>query len=67
MEQEHNAQFAHAVIDELGGTRAVAREYKITQGAVSQWLKNGIPPLRVEILRRDHPDLKAWTASAANV
>lgn len=58
--EQRNLKLAQDVIAELGGTKAVALECKITPGAVSQWIQRGIPPLREELLHRDHPDLDAW-------
>lgn len=32
------------VIDAYGGTKGTARRWDVTQGAVSQWRHDGVPP-----------------------
>lgn len=46
---------ANRIIDELGGTGAVAKLCDVSEPAVSQWRSNGIPPLRLKLLRFQHP------------
>ncbi|MBR8443256.1 hypothetical protein KDW23_00915 [Burkholderia cenocepacia] len=45
------------MIDELGGTSAVANLFEIDPGAVSQWRRNGIPKPRMQYLRLARPDV----------
>lgn len=45
------------IIDAFGGTAAVARLCEISDGAVSQWRRNGIPKAQLRFLRRDQPDV----------
>lgn len=45
------------IIDRLGGTLVVADLCEITEGAVSQWRKNGIPKARRKYLRLLRPDV----------
>lgn len=45
------------IIDDLGGTAAVARECEITDGAVSQWRSNNfIPKPWLKYLRERFPE-----------
>lgn len=53
------------LIDELGGTGAVARLCRVHSQAVSQWRRNGIPPARLQTLQLMRPDL--FGAAAATV
>jgi hypothetical protein len=46
---------ANRIIDELGGTGAVAKLCDVSEPAVSQWRANGIPPLRLKLLRYQRP------------
>lgn len=48
---------ANKVIDELGGTNAVAELCQITPQAVSQWREDGIPKAREMFLRAVRPDV----------
>lgn len=48
---------SNRVIDCLGGTVAVAKLFRVTKGAVSQWRENGIPAARELHLRDRHPEL----------
>lgn len=48
---------ANKIIDDLGGTVAVARLCCVTKGAVSQWRINGIPQARAMYLRVVHPEV----------
>lgn len=45
------------LIDDLGGTSAVAELCQVTTGAVSQWRENGIPHARMMYLRAVRPDV----------
>lgn len=45
------------VIDALGGTGEAARLCEVTDAAVSQWRKDGIPRARLQFLRLARPDL----------
>ena len=46
---------ANTIIDELGGTNAVAALCETTAQAVSQWRQNGIPKPRLMYLRLAKP------------
>jgi len=48
---------ASKIIDELGGTTAVAELCKVTPQAVSQWREDGIPPARLMFIKVVRPDL----------
>jgi hypothetical protein len=50
---------ASKIIDDLGGTVAVARLCRVTKGAVSQWRINGIPPAREMYLQVVRPEVFA--------
>lgn len=45
------------IIDDLDGTTAVARIFKIAPQAVSQWRTSGIPDSRLMCLKLLRPDL----------
>lgn len=45
------------IIDELGGTVAVAALFRLTKGAIAQWRDKGIPEARLMYLRVAHPEL----------
>lgn len=45
------------VLERLGGATSTARLCNVTKSAVSQWLKNGIPPARLMFLRLARPDV----------
>lgn len=47
---------ANRIIDELGGTNAVAELCEVTPQAVSQWREDGIPNARLMFLRLARPD-----------
>ena len=46
-----------ALIDQLGGTSAVADLCRIKPPSVSEWKRNGIPPARRDFLRLLRPDV----------
>lgn len=46
---------ADALIDQLGGTVAVARLCEVTSQAVTQWRRTGIPRARLMYLRAVKP------------
>lgn len=46
-----------ANIDQLGGTSAVARIFKIAPPSVSKWRHTGIPPARLMYLELIRPDV----------
>ena len=48
---------ANKVIDELGGTVAVAALCEVSKGAVSQWRTDGIPNARLMFLKLARPDV----------
>lgn len=50
---------ANKIIDELGGTSAVAELCGLTTGAISQWRtsKNGIPKGWIKFFKEVHPNL----------
>ena len=52
-----NLTLHNFVIDELGGTSATARLFRVTPEAVSQWRKNGIPDYRIDYLQLLRPDI----------
>ena len=43
------------LIDDLGGTGAVARMFEIEPPSVSYWRKHGIPKSRLMYLKATHP------------
>lgn len=45
------------IIDNLGGTCAVAELCEVTTGAVSQWRLSGIPKARLMFLQAIRPDV----------
>ena len=45
------------IIDNLGGTNAVASICDVTAGAVSQWRYDGIPRARLMYLKVIHPEV----------
>lgn len=47
------------IIDDLGGTNAVAEICNVTKGAVSQWRKEGIPDSRLMYLKLLRPEIFA--------
>ncbi|RQV01079.1 Cro/CI family transcriptional regulator [Burkholderia cenocepacia] len=57
MEPDNRDPYACLLIDELGGTSAVANLFEIDPGAVSQWRRNGIPKPRMQYLRLARPDV----------
>ena len=58
MDQEHEVdQEACRVIDALGGTGKVAELCEVTDAAVSQWRKDGIPRARLQFLRLARPEI----------
>lgn len=48
---------ANKIIDELGGTSAVAELCEVTPQAVSQWRESRIPPARLMFLKLARPDI----------
>jgi hypothetical protein len=48
---------ASKIIDDLGGTNAVAELCQVTPQAVSQWRDDGIPPARLMFLKLARPDI----------
>lgn len=54
----YNRHMDHSkIIDELGGTGAVARLCEIQSPSVSEWRVKGIPKARLQFLRVLRPDL----------
>jgi hypothetical protein len=53
------------LIDELGGTAAVARLFKISSPSVSEWKREGIPKARMQTIQLLRPDLVNELAAAA--
>lgn len=53
------------LIEELGGTAAVARLFKISSPSVSQWKREGIPKARLQTIQLLRPDLDQTLAAAA--
>jgi len=47
------------IIDELGGTSAVAALFEIKPSSVSEWRTAGIPKARLQTLKLLRPDLFA--------
>lgn len=56
---------ANLIIDELGGTGAVAELCDVTTGAVSQWRNDGIPRARLMFLKVKRPGVFRRLAVAA--
>lgn len=48
---------ANQIIDSLGGTHKVAVWFEISDAAVSQWRKNGIPKHPLREIKEKRPDL----------
>ncbi|CAM2151312.1 hypothetical protein PT2222_250163 [Paraburkholderia tropica] len=48
---------ASRIIDDLGGTGDVARLFDLSDAAVSQWRRNGIPRPWLRLIRLTRPDL----------
>ena len=48
---------ASALIDELGGTQAVAELFQVRPPSVSGWKRHGIPHARMQTLRLLRPEL----------
>jgi hypothetical protein len=48
---------ANKIIDDLGGTSALAKLCEVTPGAVSQWRNDGIPKHQMKFLRVVRPDV----------
>ena len=48
---------SNKIIDNLGGTSAVAEMCNVTTGAVSQWRHDGIPEARLMYLKLLRPDV----------
>jgi len=48
---------ANKIIDDLGGTNAVAELCMVTPQAVSQWREDGIPQARMMFLKVVRPDI----------
>lgn len=62
--------FARTLIDQLGGTLAVARMFEIAAPSVTAWKTEGLPPARLKHLRdlaAYRPDIAAALAAAAGV
>lgn len=51
------AMDANKIIDELGGTVAVADLCEVKPPSVSEWRHTGIPKARMQFLRAVRPDL----------
>jgi hypothetical protein len=45
------------IIDELGGTSAVAKLFEVKPASVSEWRTKGIPKARRQTLKLLRPDL----------
>lgn len=45
------------VIELLGGNAKTAEFCEVTPGAVSQWLRNGIPKAQMKFIKAARPDL----------
>jgi len=45
------------IIDELGGTSAVAKLFEVKPASVSEWRTKGIPKARLQTLKLLRPDL----------
>lgn len=58
---------ADQVIDALGGTRAVAALCELSDSAVSQWRKSGIPKPWIKFLQAIRPEVLAGVAGAAAI
>jgi ribosomal protein L23 len=51
------------IIDELGGTSAVAKLFEVKPASVSEWRTKGIPKARRQTLKLLRPDLFAVNAA----
>lgn len=45
------------VIERLGGNARTAEFFDVTPGAVSQWLRNGVPSDKLKILKLARPEI----------
>jgi hypothetical protein len=52
-----NSDDSGKIIDALGGTGEVAKLCEVTDAAVSQWRRDGIPKARLQFLRLARPDV----------
>lgn len=52
-----DANQSSEVIDAMGGTGEVARLCEVSDAAVSQWRKYGIPKAQLKFLRLARPDI----------
>jgi hypothetical protein len=50
-------QDPNPIIDQLGGTSAVARLCEVTKASVSQWRSAGIPKARLMFLKLARPEV----------
>lgn len=50
-------ELANYIIDELGGTRKVARLFDIAEASVSGWRKSGVPKSRMMYIKLAYPQL----------
>lgn len=48
---------AQTIINRLGGTKKTAELCQVSPGAVSQWIRNGIPSARLMFLQLARPDV----------
>lgn len=64
MERTSPSLDSNKVIDDLGGTNAVADLFEIDPSAVSQWRRKGIPKPRLQFLKLAHPELFAGSELA---
>ena len=53
------------LIEELGGTAAVARLFGVSSPSVSQWKREGIPKARLQTIQLLRPDLVETIAAEA--
>lgn len=45
------------IIERLGGNAKTAALCEVTKGAISQWLRNGIPRTQLKFLKLARPDV----------
>lgn len=52
---------ANKIIEEMGGVTALARWAERAPASVHRWRTAGIPSAFYRLLKKEHPELKAWS------